>query len=194
MIDRGWVEEIKGWLPELPQVRRNRFIEEYGLPEYDADIITGSRALADYFEECCRQHRDPKAVSNWIMGELLRCLNNEGLEITESRVTPGDLAAMLRLIDQGTISGKIAKTVFEEMFMTGKDPQSIVKEKGLVQITDEDAISGIVDKVLAANPQVVEDLKNGKDKALGFLVGQVMKETRGKASPEIVNRLLRDKL
>lgn len=194
VIDSAWVKEIKDRMPELPDSRRERFIREYGLPAYDTQIIINSRALADYFEECCRLHRDPKAVSNWIMGELLRFLNNEGMELSQSRVTPAHLAGMLQLIEKGTISGKIAKTVFEEMFNTGKQPQEIVREKELVQITDESAIAELVDKVLSANPQVVQDYRSGKDKAFAFLVGQVMKETRGKASPEIVNRLLREKL
>ncbi|NPV26162.1 MAG: Asp-tRNA(Asn)/Glu-tRNA(Gln) amidotransferase subunit GatB [Firmicutes bacterium] len=194
VISREWVDEVGRVLPELPDARRARFIEQYGLPAYDAGVLTSSRQLADFFDECCRMYREPKTVSNWVMGELLRCLNAQGLEIEDSLIRPAHLVELLNLIDKGTISGKIAKTVFEEMFATGKRPEQIVQEKGLVQITDEGAIADIVDRVLAANPQVVADYRQGKEKALGFLVGQVMKETKGKANPALVNQLLKERL
>ena len=194
LIDRQWVEDIRASLPELPDQRRERYIKEYGLPEYDAGILTNTKELADYFEDCVKAFPNPKAVSNWIMGDLSRLLNLHGIEIGECKITPENLASLLRLIDQGTISGKIAKTVFEEMFAGGKDAETIVKEKGLVQISDESAIVAIVDEVLAGNPGPVEDFKAGKERALGFLVGQVMKATKGKANPEMVNKLLREKL
>jgi aspartyl-tRNA(Asn)/glutamyl-tRNA(Gln) amidotransferase subunit B len=146
------------------------------------------------FEAACQLYPNPKIISNWVMGELLRCLNAEGLEIVESKASPQHLADMLKLMDQGTISGKIAKTVFEEMFRTGQAPASIVKGKDLVQITDEAAIAEIVNQVIQTNPKVVEDYKNGIEKAFGFLVGQVMKQTRGKASPAAVNRLLKERI
>jgi aspartyl-tRNA(Asn)/glutamyl-tRNA(Gln) amidotransferase subunit B len=194
VISRAWVQELADQQPELPDDRKNRFVRDYKIPAYDAQVLTNSRALADYYDDCCKLYANPKIISNWIMGELLRNLNAEGLEITESKITPQLLAEMLLLIDQGTISGKIAKTVFEEMFKTGQTPALIVQEKGLLQITDESAITGLIDQVIAANPKVVEDYKNGKEKALGFLVGQVMKQSRGKANPDAVNRILKEQL
>ena len=194
VIDRKWVDEIRRSLPELPDERRERYIEEYGLPGYDAAILTNTKELADYFEFCVKACPNPKAVSNWIMGDLTRLLNSSGLEITGCKIAPENLASLLRLIDKGTISGKIAKTVFEEMFASGRDAESIVKEKGLLQISDESAIIAIVDSVLANNPGPAEDFKAGKERALGFLVGQVMKASKGKANPEMVNKLLREKL
>ncbi len=194
LIDRAWVEELRQQQPELPDARQERFIRDYGIPAYDAQVLTNSRALADYYDDCCKLYPNPKAVSNWIMGELLRLLKAEGLGINELKVTAPLLAELLKLIDKGTISGKIAKTVLEEMFIAGQSPELIVKEKGLVQITDESALAEQVEQVIAANPQVVLDFKNGKDKAFGFLVGQVMKQTRGKANPDAVNRLLKERL
>jgi aspartyl-tRNA(Asn)/glutamyl-tRNA(Gln) amidotransferase subunit B len=194
VIDRSWVEDLRQQQPELPDARQERFIRDYGIPAYDAKVLTNSRALADYFDHCCQLYPNPKAVSNWIMGELLRLLNAEGLGINESKVTAPLLAELLTLMDKGTISGKIAKTVLEEMFKTGQAPELIVKEKGLVQITDESALVEQIEQVIAANPQVVSDFKNGKEKAFGFLVGQVMKQTRGKANPDAVNRLLKERL
>ncbi|MFZ5647628.1 MAG: Asp-tRNA(Asn)/Glu-tRNA(Gln) amidotransferase subunit GatB [Bacillota bacterium] len=194
VIDRGWVEEIRSSLPELPDQRRARYVNEYGLPEYDASVITSTKEMADYFEICLSEYPNAKTVSNWVMGDLSRLLNAASMDISQCRIKPGQLAEMLKLIDKGTISGKIAKTVFEEMFETGKGPEDIVREKGLVQITDEGAIASVVDQVLADNPKVVEDFRAGKEKALGFLVGQVMKLTRGKANPEMVNRMLKEKI
>lgn len=194
LIDREWVEEIRHSLPELPDQRRQRYVTDYGLPEYDAAILTATRELAGYYEDCVKIYLNPKVVSNWLMGDLARLLNANGIDITACRVKPGQLASLLELIDKGTISGKIAKTVFEEMFATGKDPGVIVKEKGLIQISDEGAIVAIVEEVLAGNPKSVEDYKAGKVKALGFLVGQVMKASKGKANPDLVNRLLIEKI
>lgn len=194
VIDREWVDRVQAGLPELPDARQKRYVEQLGLPEYDAAVITASKAMADFFEACLEHHRDAKGVSNWVMGELSRLLNAHGIEITESNIKPRDLAKMLQLLEQGTISSKIAKTVFEEMFATGKDPEVIVKEKGLVQISDEGAIGAIVDRIIEANPQSVADFKAGKERAIGFLVGQVMKETKGKANPGMVNKLLLERL
>lgn len=194
VIDRGWVERVRAELPELPNARKERFIRELGLPEYDAGLITEDKALADFFEECLASYHNPKIVSNWVMGELLRLLNAKGEGVKDLRFRPADLASMLSLIDEGVISGKIAKTVFEEMFNTGKPPQEIVAGRGLVQISDQDELGRIVDAVIASNPASVNDFKSGKEKALGFLVGQVMKETRGRANPQLVNKLLREKL
>jgi Asp-tRNA(Asn)/Glu-tRNA(Gln) amidotransferase B subunit len=170
------------------------FSSQYGLPAYDAQLITSSRRLADWYEEAVAAYPDGKAVANWVMGDLLRLLNAEGLGVKEVKMKPEQLASMLKLMDKGTISGKIAKTVFEEMFQTGKDPETIVKEKGLVQISDEGELVQIVEAVIAANPASVADYKAGKDKAIGFLVGQIMKETKGRANPALVNDLLRRKL
>ncbi|RKO66984.1 Asp-tRNA(Asn)/Glu-tRNA(Gln) amidotransferase subunit GatB [Desulfofundulus salinus] len=194
VIDRRWVEEIRATLPELPDERRNRYIKRYELPAYDATVLTATKEMADYFEECVALYPNAKAVSNWMMGDLSRLLNAHNIDITRCKVSPRQLTDMLKLMDKGTISGKIAKTVFEEMFATGKDPEQIVQEKGLVQITDEGAIAAVVEEVLAGNAKVVEDYLKGKDRAFGFLVGQVMKATRGKANPELVNRLLKEKL
>jgi aspartyl-tRNA(Asn)/glutamyl-tRNA(Gln) amidotransferase subunit B len=169
-------------------------MEEFGLSRYDAGVLTSSRELGDYFEACVAAYPHPKTVANWVMGELARLLNAHNLDITAAPVKPAQLAALLRLVDDGTISGKIAKTVFEDMFATGEDPAAIVRKKGLVQIADEEALGAIVDEVLRTNPKSVQDYRGGKEKALGFLVGQVMKATRGKANPALVNRLLKEKL
>ncbi len=193
-VSPAWVEEIAGSLPELPTDRRRRFVQAYGLPEYDAAVLTASKALADYFEECIQLHRDTKLVSNWIMSELLGYLNRDGKEITESPVTPAQVAALLKLIQEGVISGKIAKTVFEEMYQTTKNPETIVQEKGLVQISDREELNRIVDQVLDQNPGPVSDFKGGKEKALTALVGAVMRATKGKANPQLINDLLREKL
>lgn len=194
IVSQEWIEEIRKALPELPHVRKERLIKEYGLPAYDASIITGSKALADYFDACVSLYPEAKTVSNWLMGDLIRLLNAEGLDIKECAVIPEMLTDMLKLIDKGTISGKIAKTIFEEMFKTGKKPEEIVKEKGLVQISDQGEIDAMVNQVLADNPKSVEDYKVGKEKAIGFLVGQVMKLSKGKANPGMVNELLREKM
>jgi len=193
-ISPAWVGEIAASLPELPAERRQRFVQAYGLPEYDAAVLTASKALADFFEECTHRHRDVKLVSNWIMSELLGYLNREGKEITESPVTPAQLAALLKLIQEGVISGKIAKVVFEEMYQTGKSPEAIIREKGLIQITDQEELGRIVDQVLAENPGPVSDFRGGKEKALTALVGAVMRATKGKANPQLINDLLRERL
>ena len=194
VVDPAKVEEIRKHLPELPDARQQRLMQEHGLSAYDAGVITASRAMAEYFDEAVENHGDAKSVANWLMGEFSKHLNNEGIAIQECKVTPKQLTDLLVLIEKGTISGKIAKTVFEEMWVTGKDAQVIVKEKGLVQISDTKEIEAIVDAVIAANPQSVEDYKAGKEKAIGFLVGQIMKQTKGRANPDMVNRLLKERL
>ncbi len=193
-LTRDWVELQRKALPELPQAKKNRFVQQFGLPEYDAEVLTNSKALAEFFEKSVDLHQDAKAVSNWLMGDVMRLLNASGIEIQDSRLTPESLAAMLKLIDEGTISGKIAKTVIDEMFETGKHPAEIVKEKGLVQITDESEIESAIDAVLNDNPSEVERYRAGKKELLGFFVGQVMRATKGKANPGAVNRLLKEKL
>lgn len=193
-VSAEWQQEIRKKLPELPDEKRERFIREYEIPEYDARVLTSSRALADFFEACIKEYRKPKVISNWIMGDLLRELRLSGLEVEESPLKPRQLSKMIRMIDEGVISGKIAKTVFEEMYQSGKDPDVIVKEKGLVQITDESAIEGYIERVIAENPKEVEAYRGGKDKLIGFFVGQVMKLSGGKANPAVVNEMLKKKL
>ncbi|CAM4420148.1 MAG: Asp-tRNA(Asn)/Glu-tRNA(Gln) amidotransferase subunit GatB [Paenibacillus macerans] len=189
-IDQAWKDRIRASIPELPDARKARYTAEYGLPEYDAGVITSSKALADLFENSLEYTKDAKAVSNWIMGDLLGFLNTNGLELADVKLTGQGLGEMIGLLEKGTISSKIAKTVFKEMLQSGKLPQQIVEEQGLVQISDEGAIKAIVDEVIAANPASVEDYKAGKEKAIGFLVGQVMKQSKGKANPGLVNKLL----
>ncbi|OGL45087.1 MAG: hypothetical protein A2149_03050 [Candidatus Schekmanbacteria bacterium RBG_16_38_11] len=193
-IDEAWVESIRETLPELPSAKGKRFIEAYGIPPYDAQVLTSSRELADYYEECVKLYPDAKKVSNWIMAELLRELKGDEKAIDKCPVSPKHLAGMLKLLDEGVISGKIAKTVFEEMYRTGKEAAEIVKENGLFQVTDSAEIEKIIDKVMEANPKQVQDVKAGKDKILGFLVGQVMKESKGKANPQMVNNILIKKI
>jgi aspartyl-tRNA(Asn)/glutamyl-tRNA(Gln) amidotransferase subunit B len=194
-ISHEWIEQIRATMPELPDARKARFLSEYGLPAYDAAFLTDTRALADYFEETARAGGDAKAAANWIMGDLARLLNAAGKEITESPISPASLAAMIRLIADGTISGKIAKTLIEAMFATGKAPAAIVEEKGWKTITDTGAIAALVEKVLAANPNIVADIREkGLVQKKGFLVGQVMKESQGKADPKEVNRLIDEHL
>ncbi|RRJ61999.1 Asp-tRNA(Asn)/Glu-tRNA(Gln) amidotransferase subunit GatB [Paenibacillus oralis] len=189
-IDQAWKDRIRASIPELPDARKARYTAEYGLPEYDAGVITSSKALADLFENSLEYTKDAKAVSNWIMGDLLGYLNTNGLELADVKLTGQGLGEMIGLLEKGTISSKIAKTVFKEMLQSGKLPQQIVEEQGLVQISDEGAIKAIVDEVIAGNPASVEDYKAGKEKAIGFLVGQVMKQSKGKANPGLVNKLL----
>lgn len=194
VIDRAWVAGIKAGLPELPDARRQRFVQQYGLPQYDAMVLTGTRELADYYEQCVEFYPNPKLVSNWVMGDLAGMMNAGGQEIKDVRVTPRQLAELLELLEKGTISGKIAKTVLEEMFNTGKDAGQVIEEQELVQITDTGLIEKVVDEVIAANPKSVKDYRAGKEKAITFLIGQVMKSTKGKANPGLVNELLKGKL
>ncbi len=189
-IDEAWVEEIARSLPELPDEKKARFIKEYQLPEYDAEIITSSRKLAEFFEECVKRFPKPKLVSNWIMTEVLRELNREGKEIDETKLTPELLAELLELLDKGVISSTAAKKVFVEVYATGRRPSEIVEEKGLKQESDESALLEICRKVVEAHPKEVEKYRGGKKNVIGFFVGQVMRETRGKANPKLVNQIL----
>jgi len=193
-IEQEWIEKIRKNLPELPDEKKERFIRQYKIPEYDAEILTSTKATAYYFEECVSFFPEPKTVSNWIMGDLLRELKRDEKEIDHCPVTPKHLAEMLSMIKKGTISGKIAKDVFEEMYRTGAFPEDIVKEKGWVQILDEGEIERAIERVIEASPKQVEDYRNGKEKLFGFFVGEVMKQTKGKANPKLVNELLRKKL
>lgn len=193
-VDDKWIEQLKSELPELPEARRSRFSSQYSIPEYDAKMLTGSKAVANYYEQCVKLYDDPKTVSNWILGELFRVLKEEKIAIDQCRITPKHLTGLLKEIRQGTISGKIAKTVFEEMAQTGKDPKIIISEKGLQQIADPAAVEEMIDKVFQEHPGPVADYRGGKQKSFGFLVGQVMKASRGKANPQLVNELLKKKL
>lgn len=188
------IEKYRSELPELPDARRARLEKEYGLSDYDAGIITSSRAMAEYFDAVVATGADPKLAANWIMGDLAKNLNEDGIDITKSPVSAERLGKMIGLIMKDTISGKIAKKVFKEMWTNKDDPEKIVKDKGLVQITDTGAIEAAVDAAIAANPKAVEEYKGGKKKAIGALVGQVMKATRGKANPQMVNKMLAEKL
>ncbi len=188
------IEEIRAKLVELPSARTSRFASQYGLPEYDAGVLTAAKDTADYFESCVKLLNKPKALSNLIMTDLGGLLNENKMEIKHSPVTPENLVKLVKLVESGTISGKMAKTVFAEMFSTKGDPESIVKKNGLVQISDEGAIAQVVEKVLTDNPKAVQDFKSGNERALGSLVGQVMKATGGKANPAVVNKLLKEKL
>ncbi|ARU60120.1 aspartyl/glutamyl-tRNA amidotransferase subunit B [Tumebacillus avium] len=193
-IDEAWINSIRVAIPELPTAKKARYIAELGLPSYDADVLTASKHVADFFEATVASGADPKAVSNWIMGDFLRYLNQHNLEITEAKVQPVQLGAMIKMIEEGKISLKIAKDVFKDMLETGSDPAKIVAEKGLVQISDEGALAGIIEEVLANNPKSVEDYKAGKERAIGALVGQVMKATKGQANPGVVNKLILERM
>ena len=188
------IEKYRSELPELPDARCARLEKEYGLSDYDAGIITSSRAMAEYFDAVVATGADPKLAANWIMGDLAKNLNEDGIDITKSPVSAERLGKMIGLIMKDTISGKIAKKVFKEMWTNEDEPEKIVKDKGLVQITDTGAIEAAVDAAIAANPKAVEEYKGGKKKAIGALVGQVMEATRGKANPQMVNKMLAEKL
>jgi aspartyl-tRNA(Asn)/glutamyl-tRNA(Gln) amidotransferase subunit B len=190
VISPEWLEEVKACLPELPDAKKVRFISQYDLPEYDAGVLTGEKALATYFEACVRDFPQAKKVSNWIMSELMRELKKEDQGIETCRVIPQALARLLALVEEGAISGKIAKSVFMDMIASGKDPDAIVKEKGLVQISDTVSLELLAREILAANPKEVADFKAGKTKVMGFFVGEMMKQTKGQANPKVVNQLL----
>ncbi len=193
-ISEEWIARIREELPELPRARRERFMKQYQLPAYDADILTDSRELADYFEAVAQECSDYKRVSNWIMGEVLRVLNERKIDITGFPIPPEHLAELLKLIEKNTISQRMGKQVFEEMLSGGGSPTEIVERKGLAQISDKSALEPIIEQVLAENTEQVQQYKAGKEKVLGYLVGQVMRATRGKANPALVNELLKAKL
>ena len=193
-IDEGWIGQIRASLPELPSEKRERFVKQYSIPDYDAAIITSTKPLAMYYEEVVRLFPEPKIVSNWIMGDLLRELKQDEREIDQCPVTPLHLAEMLSMIKDGTISGKIAKDVFEEMYRTGEKPSKIVQEKGWVQILDKGEIERAIERAIQGNPKLVDDYRKGKEKLFGFFVGEVMKQTKGKANPKLLNELLKEKL
>jgi aspartyl-tRNA(Asn)/glutamyl-tRNA(Gln) amidotransferase subunit B len=190
-VPRQWVDEIRGTLPELPQERRARFVRQYAIPDYDAAVLTASKPLAGYYEEVVKAFPEPKTASNWVMVELLGLLNKDGREITDSPIRPAELAALLTMLNRGDISGKTAKMVFEKMYQTGKPAALIVQEEGLTQISDQDELLRIVEGVLAQHPGPVAEYRKGKVQSFTFLVGAVMKASRGKANPKAVNELLR---
>ncbi|MBS1111726.1 MAG: aspartyl/glutamyl-tRNA(Asn/Gln) amidotransferase subunit [Nitrospirae bacterium] len=193
-VNDKWIKDIMSQLVELPDSKRQRFISQYGLPGQDADLLTSERSIAEWFEEAVKLGGEPKAVSNWMMGEVMRLLNEDNKQIEECGLRPDHLVGLLKLIEKNVISGKIAKTVFEEMYKTGKAADVVVKEKGLVQVSDESEIEKTVDEVLANSQGEIERFKAGDAKLMGFFVGQIMKITKGKANPKIVNELLRKKL
>jgi aspartyl-tRNA(Asn)/glutamyl-tRNA(Gln) amidotransferase subunit B len=194
MIDDQWIKEIQSLLPELPAQRKQRLQEQYGLTEYDASVLTASKHIAEFFETAAAEYSDAKVVTNWVMGELQRYLNQENIDIQESKITPENLVEMLKLIDDGTISGKMAKDVFAEMFKSGASPGAVVEAKGLVQITDESELSALVEKIITDNPGPVADFLGGNERTFGFLMGQAMKATKGKGNPKLLTKLLRERL
>lgn len=193
-VSERWLDEIRSRMPELPSAKRKRFVETYGVRDYDAQVLTLTRPLADYFEAAANASSDPKSVANWVMGDLLGALKAQGKEITDSPIPPERLGELVSLIAQGELSGKLAKEIFPKMLETGESARAIMDREGLRQISDSGALEQIIGEVLAANSRQVEQYKSGKTAVLGFLVGQVMKATRGQASPGLVNQLLKEKL
>ncbi|MBF2380549.1 Asp-tRNA(Asn)/Glu-tRNA(Gln) amidotransferase subunit GatB [Listeria welshimeri] len=193
-IDDAWKERIRAEIPELPDKRQIRYINDLGLPAYDAMVLTLTKEMSDFFEATLAAGADAKQASNWLMGEVSAYLNAEQKELNETGLTPENLAEMIKLIEAGTISSKIAKKVFRELAQNGGDAEQVVKDKGLVQISDEGALRTIIGEILDNNEQSITDYKNGKDRAVGFLVGQVMKATKGQANPPMVNKLLLEEM
>ena len=193
-LEQEWIDDLKNTLPELPSVRQQRFISEYQLPEYDAGVLTSSRALADYFETCVNIFPHPKNVSNWVMGELLRELKTTETSPEEAPVSPERLVNLLQLVEKGTISLKVAREMFPEMYSSGKDPEQLIQEKGLTQISDDGALMTMIQEVMTLNPNQVAQYRGGKEAVLGFFVGQVMKASKGKANPAKVNEMLKKQL
>ena len=192
LLTGAYIEDRLKEIPELPTDKRNRFEKEYGIPGYDAGVLTASRALSEYFDETAKHVKDPKVASNIIMGDVLGYLKTAEKEIDELPMTPAHLVELVGLMENGTISSKIAKNVLKDMMESGKAPKVIIEEQGLVQISDEGQLKAIAERVIAANPKSVEDYRSGKEKAIGALVGQVMKETKGKANPQMVNQIIID--
>ena len=194
VVSEEWIEELKAQIPELPEKRRQRFVKEYALTHEEALLLTQTRQFAGYFETAVKTYDQPKAIFNWMMGELMGHLKKDNQEIQECLVKPEHLASLVRLIDEGEISGKIAKQVFEKLYETGDDPETIISQEDLEQISDEDQLTSIVHRVLESNPEKVEAYRAGKEGLLGFFMGQVMKETRGQANPQMVSQMLEGKL
>lgn len=193
-IDDAWKEEVRASIPELPDARKARYVAEIGLPAYDAHVLTLTKEMSDFFEAAIADGADAKLTSNWLMGEVLAYLNKQQKELKDVALTPAGLSKMVQLIEKGIISSKIAKKVFNELIEKGGDPEEIVKAKGLVQISDEGTLRKVVTEILDNNEQSIEDFKNGKDRAIGFLVGQIMKATKGQANPPLVNKILLEEI
>jgi len=194
MVDEAWIEEIKGTLPELPAEKRERFVREYGIPPYDAGVLTATKELANYYEESVKLFNQPKVISNWIMGELLRLLKEDNRDVKDCPVKPDNLVKLIKMVDAGTVNLKTAKEVFEEVYKTGKEPDAIVREKGFGQVSDEGAIIKAIDEIINANSKELADYKAGKEKLFSFFVGQAMKATKGQANPQVLNKLLKERL
>jgi aspartyl-tRNA(Asn)/glutamyl-tRNA(Gln) amidotransferase subunit B len=193
-LNSEWIADLERSLPELPHAKFERFMSQYGLPGDDAFLLTGTATIADYYEECARLSGNPRAAANWIMGDLAYELKNSGREIENSPVPASRLASLIRTIDSGDISGKIAKTVFEEVCRTGEEPAEVIRRLGLVQVSDEASLAVVIDKVVDANPKQLAEYRSGKDKLLGYFVGQVMRETKGQANPQVLNEMLQKRL
>jgi aspartyl-tRNA(Asn)/glutamyl-tRNA(Gln) amidotransferase subunit B len=193
VISEKFIEEAKDKMPELPEARIRRFVEKYSLPRYDAEVLVSDKSLADFFEQTVKIYDKPKEISNWMMGDLLRNLNENNIELTESKITPKHLVEMIKLIEDGTISGKIGKRVLPEIILTGKQPAQIIKEKGWVKISSRKKLEDIVKKVFAENPKCVQDAQTD-EAAVHFLVGQLMRATKGKADPQLANQMIQEKL
>jgi aspartyl-tRNA(Asn)/glutamyl-tRNA(Gln) amidotransferase subunit B len=194
MVDETWIAKIREDLPELPTAKRERFIKAYQIPAYDAGVLTAEKPLAEYYEDVVKLCGKPKQASNWVMGDVLRFLNEDKRDIRQCPISARSLADMITLIEEGAISGKMAKDVIGDMYQTGKTPQEIIAEKGLVQITDEGELVKTITAIIDASPKQLADYRGGKDKLFGFFVGQVMKATQGKANPQLVNDLLKKML
>ncbi|GEL13437.1 aspartyl glutamyl-tRNA amidotransferase subunit B [Lapidilactobacillus concavus DSM 17758] len=193
-IEDDWIEEIQAAIPEMPDKRRERYIDQLGIPEYDAGVLTLTKEMSDFFEETIAHDADPKLASNWLMGEVSAYLNANKLDLLDTKLTPDHLAIMIKLIQDGTISSKIAKKVFQETIKNGTDPKAWVEKKGLIQESDPAVLEPIITAILDDNEQSIIDFKNGKDRAVGFLVGQIMKQTHGQANPKVVNQILMSEL
>lgn len=193
-ISEDWIEQVKATIPEMPHERRARYVEELGLSDYDAMVMTATKEMSDFFEAMLTNGADAKQASNWLMGEVSAYLNSEKMELHDTQLTPENLTGMIQLIADGTISSKIAKKVFQELISKGGDAQAVVEKNGWIQLSDPAKLIPMVNEVLDKNPQSIEDFKNGKDRAIGFLVGQIMKATKGQANPGIVNKLLNEEL
>ena len=194
LVDREWVERVRADIPELPEARRARFLSEYGLNADQTDVLIASRDIADYYEGVVTSGIPPATAANWMQGSVMRTLNDRKIPVTSLKVTPKNLAVLIKMVDSGAISNNIARTVFDDMVQSGDPPDKIVEKKGLAQISDEGALEGVVDQILADNPDAVERYRSGQKQILGFLMGQVMKATKGQANPKLANELIRQKL
>lgn len=194
VISDEWLENVRQSIPEMPKERRARYVKELGIPEYDAEVLTLTKTMSDFFEATVQNGADAKQASNWLMGEVSAYLNSEKVELEDTQLTPENLAAMINLIEDGTISSKIAKKLFRELIQNGSDAKKVVEEKGWVQLSDPAKLLPLITEVLDNNQQSIEDFRNGKDRAIGFLVGQIMKQTRGQANPGVVNKLLMEEI